>query len=123
MAPLTHLLSSPDVLIGLLSMALPLRKQAASEPGSGLVPLKLVIMSATLRVADFTGNDKLFASCPPFVVKIPGRTFPVTIHHSKVTELDDYGEFFYREGSCCQLFDLTLAPGAFDRGCCVPKDM
>ena len=80
-----------DVLIGLLSAALPLRKQAANEPGSCLVPLKLVIMSATLRVEDFTSNEKLFPTCAPAIVKIPGRTFPVTIHHSKVTELDDYG--------------------------------
>ncbi|EED93546.1 predicted protein, partial [Thalassiosira pseudonana CCMP1335] len=27
---------------------------------------------------------------PPAVVKVPGRTHPVSIHHSKVTELDDY---------------------------------
>jgi len=81
-----------DVLIGLLSVALPLRKQAAKEVGSGLVPLKLVIMSATLRVEDFTSNENLFPSTVPCVVKIPGRTHPVTIHHSKVTELDDYGK-------------------------------
>ncbi len=47
-------------------------------------------MSATLRVEDFTGDGKLFAEDPPNVVRVPGRTFPVTIHHSKVTELDDY---------------------------------
>jgi len=79
-----------DALIGLLSAAIPMRKQAAEEPGSTLVPLKLVIMSATLRVEDFTENKKLFASNPPAVLKIPGRTFPVTIHHSKVTEIENY---------------------------------
>lgn len=78
------------VLIGLLSVALPLRKKAAEEDPS-LVPLKLVLMSATLRVEDFTKNEKLFPTGPPAVVKVPGRTFPVTIHHSKSTELDDYG--------------------------------
>lgn len=79
-----------DVLIGLLSAALPLRREAALEDKS-LVPLKVVIMSATLRVSDFQ-NPKLFAS-PPALLKIPGRTFPVTIHHSKKTELEKYGMY------------------------------
>jgi ATP-dependent RNA helicase DHX37/DHR1 len=81
-----------DVLIGLLSVALPLRKKAAEEDPS-LVPLRLILMSATLRVEDFTKNDKLFPTGPPAVVTVPGRTHPVTIHHSKATELDDYGKF------------------------------
>jgi ATP-dependent RNA helicase DHX37/DHR1 len=80
-----------DVLIGLLSVALPLRKKAAEEDPS-LVPLKLVLMSATLRVEDFTKNEKLFPSGVPSVVNVPGRTHPVTIHHSKVTDLEDYGK-------------------------------
>ena len=79
-----------DVLIGLLSKAIVLRREAAME--DALPPLKLVIMSATLRVEDFT-SDRLFSS-PPAVIKIPGRTFPVTIHHSKVTELENYGKHF-----------------------------
>jgi hypothetical protein len=84
-----------DVLIGLLSAALPLRKEAAMEDGSSsLPPLKLIIMSATLRVEDFTGNNKsLFPLSPPAIVRVPGRTHPVTIHHSKVTELDNYGRW------------------------------
>ena len=79
--------------------------QKAAEEGS-LPPLKLVIMSATLRVEDFANNDRLFpernkgvedsAMEPrgnkPAVVTVPGRTHPVSIHHSKVTELDDYGK-------------------------------
>jgi HrpA-like RNA helicase len=80
-----------DVLIGLLSVALPLRRKAAFEDPS-IVPLKLILMSATLRIEDFTKNNMLFPTCPPAVVLVPGRTFPVTIHHSKVTELDDYGK-------------------------------
>jgi len=78
-----------DVLIGLLSVALPLRKKAAQEDPS-IVPLKLILMSATLRVEDFTKNEKLFPTGQPAVVTVPGRTHPVTVHHSKVTELDDY---------------------------------
>lgn len=77
-----------DVLLGLLSAALVLRKRAAEE--GSLPPLKLVLMSATLRIEDFTESKKLFAGDAPNVVKVPGRTFPVTIHHSKTTELDDY---------------------------------
>lgn len=86
-----------DVLIGLLSVALPLRKQAAAEEGSKLAPLKLIIMSATLRVEDFTSNKRLFPSCQPIVVTIPGRTHPVTIHHSKVTELVNYEDEAFRK--------------------------
>ena len=82
-----------DVLLGLLSSAtLPLRRKAAEE--GSLPPLKLIIMSATLRVEDFTsyGSSRLFTS-PPAVVRVPGRNFPVTVHHSKVTNLDDYGMY------------------------------
>jgi ATP-dependent RNA helicase DHX37/DHR1 len=80
-----------DVLLGLLSVAVPLRRKAASEEGSNIGPLKLVIMSATLRVEDFTENNRLFPNVKLALVKVPGRTHPVTIHHSKITELDDYG--------------------------------
>ena len=81
-----------DVLLGLLSVALPMRRKA-SEEGS-LPPLKLVIMSATLKVEDFTENTRLFPNSEsrPALVTVPGRTQPVSIHHSKVTELDDYGK-------------------------------
>uniref|UniRef100_A0A6U0U7B8 RNA helicase n=1 Tax=Eucampia antarctica TaxID=49252 RepID=A0A6U0U7B8_9STRA len=84
-----------DVLLGLLSASLPLRRKAAAE--GSLPPLKLIIMSATLRVEDFTGNDKLFPGNPPVVVKVSGRTYPVTIHHSKLTELDNYETVAYQK--------------------------
>jgi ATP-dependent RNA helicase DHX37/DHR1 len=81
-----------DVLLGLLSSAtLPLRQKAAEE--GSIPPLKLIIMSATLRVEDFNSN-RLFPSFPA-VVKVPGRNFPVTIHHSKATSLDDYGKYCF----------------------------
>ena len=77
-------------------MILPLRRKAAEESGGKLPWLKLVIMSATLKVEDFTENTRLFpkegGNLRPALVKVPGRTHPVSIHHSKVTELDDYGE-------------------------------
>ena len=73
-------------------MALPMRRKA-SEEGS-LPPLKLVVMSATLKVEDFTNNTRLFPRVEdkPALVTVPGRTYPVSIHHSKITELDDYGK-------------------------------
>lgn len=108
-----------DVLIGLLSKTIPLRRQAAEE-STDVVPLKLVLMSATLRVEDFTKNESLFPGCKPFVVKVPGRTFPVSIHHSKVTELDDYGKL--------NIFYVLLAEGEdmltfYFRISCFQKDL
>ena len=73
---------------GLLSRVVPLRKQMA-EQGSGVPPLKLVIMSATLRVEDFAANAKLFPTPPP-VIRVPARQYPVTIHFCRRTELYDY---------------------------------
>ncbi|POI24267.1 hypothetical protein CIB84_011983 [Bambusicola thoracicus] len=58
------------------------------------LPLKLIIMSATLRVEDFTENTRLFAVTPP-VLQVDARQFPVTVHFNKKTPLDDYsGECF-----------------------------
>ena len=69
-----------DVLIGLLSRIIPLRRKLAEglitqsnvitqERAKLLLnrPLKLIIMSATLRVSDFVGNEKLFPTAPPVV--------------------------------------------------------
>jgi len=76
-----------DILIGLLSRIVPLRHKKGD-------PLKLVIMSATLRVEDFTINSKLFKTPPP-VIKVDARQFPVTVHSNKRTPGDDYvGEAF-----------------------------
>lgn len=38
-----------------------------------LLPLKLLIMSATLRVEDFTQNQRLFTEPPPVVKVTPGQ--------------------------------------------------
>ncbi|XP_063395987.1 probable ATP-dependent RNA helicase DHX37 [Mytilus trossulus] len=76
-----------DILIGLLSRIVPLRNKQGNR-------LKLIIMSATLRVEDFTENRRLFKIEPP-VVKVDSRQFPVTIHFNKRTPLEDYlGEAF-----------------------------
>lgn len=78
-----------DILIGLLSRIVPLRNKKN-------MPMKLLVMSATLRVEDFTDNQKLFRTPPP-VVKVDSRQFPVTIHFNKRTPLEDYtGEAFHK---------------------------
>jgi flagellar biosynthesis GTPase FlhF len=88
-----------DVLIGLLSRAVPLRNTMAKDEaeafargdflGAPIAPLKLVIMSATLRVSDFTENSRLFPIPPP-VINVQGRQFPVNIHFARRTELLDF---------------------------------
>ncbi|XP_034450852.1 probable ATP-dependent RNA helicase DHX37 [Hippoglossus hippoglossus] len=78
-----------DILIGLLSRIVPLRNKKQ-------MPMKLLVMSATLRVEDFTENLKLFRTPPP-VIKVDARQFPVAIHFNKRTPLDDYtGETFQK---------------------------
>ncbi|XP_026314170.1 probable ATP-dependent RNA helicase kurz [Hyposmocoma kahamanoa] len=66
-----------DILIGLLSRIVPLRRKRGN-------PLRLIIMSATLRVEDFTENSRLFKEPPP-LIKIDSRQFPVTVHFNKHT--------------------------------------
>ncbi|KOC64378.1 putative ATP-dependent RNA helicase kurz [Habropoda laboriosa] len=69
-----------DILIGLLSRIVPLRNKRKN-------PLKLVIMSATLRVEEFIENSKLFKVKPP-VLSVESRQFPVTIHFNRKTSTD-----------------------------------
>ncbi|XP_013184224.2 probable ATP-dependent RNA helicase kurz [Amyelois transitella] len=69
-----------DILLGLLSRIVPLRRKRGN-------PLRLIIMSATLRLQDFTENTRLFKEPPP-VVKIDSRQFPVTVHFNKHTNSD-----------------------------------
>lgn len=72
-----------------LQQQLRLEGASGSPSAPAINPLKLVIMSATLRVEDFTSNSKMFPSPPP-VVQVPARQFPVTVHFSAKTELLDY---------------------------------
>uniref|UniRef100_A0A4W6BZ55 Activating signal cointegrator 1 complex subunit 3 n=1 Tax=Lates calcarifer TaxID=8187 RepID=A0A4W6BZ55_LATCA len=89
-----------DILIGLLSRIVPLRNKKG-------MPMKLLVMSATLRVEDFTDNQKLFRTPPP-VIKVDARQFPVTIHFNKRTPLEDYtGEAFHKT---CKIHRM-LPPG------------
>ncbi|KAM3569921.1 hypothetical protein VYU27_007999 [Nannochloropsis oceanica] len=92
-----------DILLGLLSRALPLRNEIAreeerkylalDEEGRAtaplpLRPLKLIIMSATLRVTDFTDNRRLFPARPPPVLRVEARQHPVSVHFARKTALD-----------------------------------
>ena len=52
-------------------------------------PLKVVIMSATLRVSDFTENENLFREPPP-VIEVAARQHPVTVHFARRTAVLDY---------------------------------
>ncbi|XP_043835090.1 probable ATP-dependent RNA helicase DHX37 isoform X2 [Dromiciops gliroides] len=89
-----------DILIGLLSRIVSLRAKKQQ-------PLKLLIMSATLRVEDFTQNSRLF-SVPPPIVKVDARQFPVTVHFNKRTPLQDYSGECFRK--VCKIHRM-LPPG------------
>ena len=100
-----------DLLLGLLSRVVGLRRRMAdggvpwpqggggegaspsSSPPSPTVvtPLKLVIMSATLRCSDFSENRVLFPRPPP-LIHVPARQFPVTVHFARKTELVSYAK-------------------------------
>uniref|UniRef100_A0A914Y129 RNA helicase n=1 Tax=Panagrolaimus superbus TaxID=310955 RepID=A0A914Y129_9BILA len=77
-----------DVLIGLLSRICFLRAKKS-------FPLKLIIMSATLRLSDFT-QKRLFPSMTPKVIKVEARQFPVQLHFERKTP-DDYLEAAYKK--------------------------
>ncbi|OGM50273.1 DEAH-box RNA helicase (Dhr1) [Aspergillus bombycis] len=86
-----------DILIGMVSRIVDLRK-AMSEEDPAVKPLKLVVMSATLRISDFTQNPNLFRQGPPPLVQAEGRQYPVTVHFSRRTRRD-YVEEAYRKVS------------------------
>ncbi|ETS80799.1 hypothetical protein PFICI_08328 [Pestalotiopsis fici W106-1] len=81
-----------DILIGMLSRVVKLRQELADED-STVKPLKLIIMSATLRIDDLVKNPTLFSTPPP-VLDIEGRQFPVTIHFARQTKHDYVDEVF-----------------------------
>lgn len=83
-----------DILIGMLSRVIKLRTELAQEDPS-IKPLKLIIMSATLRIEDLTMNPTLFATPPP-VLEVEGRQHPVTMHFARRT-CHDYVEEAFRK--------------------------
>nr|XP_005299632.1 probable ATP-dependent RNA helicase DHX37 [Chrysemys picta bellii] len=90
-----------DILIGLLSRIVPLRGKKGQ-------PMKLIIMSATLRVEDFTDNQKLFPAVPP-AIQVDARQFPVTVHFNKRTPVDDYNGECFRK--VCKIHRMLPAGG------------
>ena len=96
-----------DILIGMLSRVVKLRKEEAISDTS-IKPLKLVIMSATLRVTDFTENTTLFSTPPP-VLQAEGRQYPVTTHFARKTH-HEYVEEAFRKISKGH---KKLPPGGF----------
>ncbi|KAG9818505.1 P-loop containing nucleoside triphosphate hydrolase protein, partial [Aureobasidium melanogenum] len=85
-----------DILIGMMSRIVDLRAQMAKEEPEKYYPLKLVIMSATLRITDFTENTRLFRNGPPPIVKAEGRQFPVTDHFARRTTHDYVDDMFHK---------------------------
>lgn len=87
-----------DILIGLLSRVVNIRfklmREERNRKGPNFegkydhFPLRLIIMSATLRVKDFTENKTLFPK-PVCTVNVEARQFPLTTFYSKITK-DDY---------------------------------
>jgi ATP-dependent RNA helicase DHX37/DHR1 len=77
-----------DILIGMLSRIVNLRDVMSKETPDKYYPLKLVIMSATLRVSDFMQNQRLFKNGAPPIVEAEGRQYPVTEHFSRKTQRD-----------------------------------
>ncbi|KAF5369365.1 hypothetical protein D9758_002690 [Tetrapyrgos nigripes] len=80
-----------DILIGVLSRILKLREELWKEGKEDAKPLRLVIMSATLRVSDFASNTALF-SAPPPVINVAARQHPVTVHFNRRTNPDYISE-------------------------------
>ncbi|KAF8645182.1 hypothetical protein AX16_008009 [Volvariella volvacea WC 439] len=80
-----------DILIGVLSRVLTLREDMWKQGKDNIKPLRLIIMSATLRVADFAENKTLFPAPPP-VISIGTRQHPVTVHFSRRTSNDYINE-------------------------------
>ena len=98
-----------DILVSLLTriaharceLAYKERKQhtAGQTATFQYYPLRLVVMSATLRVEDFQNNERLFPkamSRKPNCIKVAARQFPVTTHYSKVTK-KDYAEAAFKK--------------------------
>nr|CAG8440501.1 12065_t:CDS:10 [Entrophospora candida] len=73
-----------DILIGVVSRVLNLRRELNQDDKNKIKPLKIIIMSATLRISDFTENKTLF-KIPPPIINVNTRQYPVSIHFNKRT--------------------------------------
>lgn len=106
--------TNTDVLLGMLSRAILIRRAQSTEEmekwatltekekeeyEKPMKPLKLIIMSATMRIEDFQ-NPVLFKTTPP-IVRVEARQHPVVTHFSKRTELRDYLDEVHKK--VCQI--------------------
>ena len=82
-----------DILIGMVSRIVDLRDSMRKEDPK-ITPLKLIIMSATLRIADFMDNSNLFRNGAPPLLQAEGRQYPVSIHFARRTQTDYLEEVF-----------------------------
>lgn len=84
-----------DILIGMVSRIVDLRASMSKE-NPKVTPLKLIIMSATLRIADFMDNPNLFRGGPPPLLQAEGRQYPVSVHFARRTQRDYSEEVFQK---------------------------
>lgn len=84
-----------DILIGMITRIIDLR-ESMSKDDAKIKPLKLIIMSATLRIADFMDNPNLFRHGAPPLLQAEGRQHPVTIHFARRTQRDYLDEVFHK---------------------------
>ena len=101
-----------DLLIGFISQILKIRylmwkknmkynfSDSNNKEEKKVFPLRLIIMSATLRVSEFSENKIFEGILKPRIVEISSRQFPVHIYHSKKTENDYINEAFKY---CCKI--------------------
>ena len=87
--------TNTDILIGMLSRIVDLRA-SINQSDATIKPLKLIIMSATLRISDFTSNANLFRNGPPPLLQAEGRQYPVTVHFARHTRRDYLEEMFLK---------------------------
>ena len=83
-----------DILIGMLSRIVDLRGRLNSQDPR-ILPLKLIIMSATMA-GSFLDNKQLFKSGIPSKVECEGRQYDVTVHFARQTRAD-YVEDAFRK--------------------------
>ncbi|KAL8933557.1 MAG: hypothetical protein Q9216_006315, partial [Gyalolechia sp. 2 TL-2023] len=87
--------TNTDILIGMVSRIVDLRA-SMSRDDPQIRPLKMVIMSATLRISDFLENPNLFRSGPPPLLQAEGRQHPVTTHFTRRTQRDYLEEVYQK---------------------------
>ena len=87
--------TNTDILIGMVSRIVDLR-DSMSQDDPKIKPLKMVIMSANLRISDFLKNPNLFRRGPPPLLEAEGRQFPVTVHFARRTQRDYLEEAFQK---------------------------